>query len=852
MAIRDDADPCRRELDLVMAIDRVRDELARDPERMLKGVMERIAQALQAEVGMLILSDDTGVRLGAVVDPGGVLSDAEPHEVEQITTSASASEAAGLVDPPAAARARGVRYVLAAPLAMEGQRLGSIACLSRERAFGEQDVALMEYAARQADSAVMQARTWKQLEDWSEELQERTRQLSAIYRVDRLRDQVTDTVRLLAEVANVLVDVLVVDLCIVGMVDEESGECLLKTVNDRIAVVSKLGQEDIHTVLQRAVALDTPAALPSEGAFATEGLQYLFAAPLKVEGVRLGAIVLANRDRPFKLVDADLAQAVVSQADSGIAHALAVECAQERARQLEVICRVDRLRDEARSAHDFLPAVVDLVTRTLGADLCLISLVSEEDGSSDLRAIQDRDSMMGRLDRDAIEQAINWASAQTSVSSLRQGSPLERWGLRYLIGAPLIVAGEKLGALVLASQHRPFGRADSELVQAIVSQADSAVAYIRAQGRLMQRHKELETLYRVDHIRDQGYEFGEMLSAVLSELCSVIDAEMGFIMLFDREGRQLELRASTAGDLLTSAGHYQIIEQVANEALSAGTLHAAEGLSETLHAIICVPLILQDRIIGVFGAVNRHGPGGFTAEDKRMLLAITSQVDTAIFESLDKQRIRETFQRYVGPKVMEQMLTTPEKDFLKGKRAVLTALFSDMRGFTATAEQIGVDVLVEMLNMHLGTMTEIVLANNGTLDKFVADEVVAVFGAPLFMPDHALLAVRAALEMQAAQQRLIGQWQERGHRLPPIGIGVNTGEVVVGNIGCELQMDYTVIGDAVNLASRLCDAAAGGQILITDQTYKLVAERIVAEKLSKIQVKGKEEPVQVYQVIALK
>jgi len=163
-----------------------------------------------------------------------------------------------------------------------------------------------------------------------------------------------------------------------------------------------------------------------------------------------------------------------------------------------------------------------------------------------------------------------------------------------------------------------------------------------------------------------------------------------------------------------------------------------------------------------------------------------------------------------------------------------------------------VDVLVEMLNMHLGTMTEIVLANSGTLDKFVADEVVAVFGAPLSMADHAVPAVRAALEMQEAQRRLILQWQERGYQLPPIGIGVNTGEVVVGNIGCELQMSYTVIGDAVNLASRLCDAALGGQILITDQTYELVGEHVVAEKLPKIQVKGKEEPVQVYQVNALR
>jgi len=175
-------------------------------------------------------------------------------------------------------------------------------------------------------------------------------------------------------------------------------------------------------------------------------------------------------------------------------------------------------------------------------------------------------------------------------------------------------------------------------------------------------------------------------------------------------------------------------------------------------------------------------------------------------------------------------------------------LFSDMRGFTSISERVNVDTLVEMMNVHLGAMTEVVLDNGGTLDKFVADEVVAIFGAPLPMEDHAARCVRAAIEMQARQKELVAEWVERDQVLPQIGIGINTGEMVVGNIGCDQQMDYTVIGDSVNLASRLCDAAIGGQILITEATYELVSHLFGTKKLPRIHVKGKEESVQIYQV----
>jgi adenylate cyclase len=200
---------------------------------------------------------------------------------------------------------------------------------------------------------------------------------------------------------------------------------------------------------------------------------------------------------------------------------------------------------------------------------------------------------------------------------------------------------------------------------------------------------------------------------------------------------------------------------------------------------------------------------------------------------------------------MEQMLATPERDFLKGERATLTVLFSDIRGFTGISERVPVDVLVEMINVHLGAMTEIVLAHGGTLDKFIGDEVVAIFGAPLYMEDHAVRALRAALDMQAAQQALVARWSERGYDLPPIGIGINTGDMVVGNIGCEQQMDYTAIGLEVNLARRLCDVAAGHQILVSEGTYRVVADLVEANKLSCVALDGIQVPVQVYEIVAI-
>ena len=679
------------------------------------------------------------------------------------------------------------------------------------------------------------------------------RELEIIVALDHIRDTVTDPRQLLTSVAQAVAGRLGADLCLLSVVDEVTGEPELRAVDDRLGVFGALPRPALDQAIRRALSLETTSILEVSPDLRRAGLHHLLAASLRAEaeGTPLGALLLFNRDQPFDEAMRGLLAAAASQADSAIVQARRIAQLQERNRQLEAIYQIDRIRDTTNDVQSLLSSIASVTTNTLNADLGLICLLDEETGRLELKAVDDRLGVFGRVRGDAWHVAAEQAVALDGVALLEPGPALRAQGMRHLLAAPLTVAGERLGALLLARAGAPFGPADRDLLQAVVSQTDSAIVHARTFRRLRWRNKELEAIYRVDRIRDQGLEFNAMLNAVLNELCSVIEAEMGFIMLFDETGRELELKASTSDDICRVAEHYHLIKMAANEALRQAGMVDKVDLSPVIRSLVCVPLILRDQVIGVFGAVNRHGAGGFTAEDKRLLMAITSQVDTAIFESLEKRHIRTAFRRFVGPAVMERMLNMPARDFFQVERLPLTVLFSDMRGFTTIAERTAPEVIVEILNQHLTAMTEVVLAHEGTLDKFVGDEVMAVFGAPVPMPDHALRAVQTALEMQRAHGELLARWSAEGREGAPIGIGINTGEMVVGNIGCELQVDYTVIGDAVNLGSRLCGIAKEGQILISEATYQLVRDHVRVNKLSPVRVKGRMQPVQIYEVLGL-
>jgi adenylate cyclase len=837
-----------RELEIILAIDRIRD-LSTDPKAMLTEIAHAVGQHLDADLCLLGLVDRaTGqLDIGAVQDRVGTFGTLDEAAVRQLMQAALELEGVTPLAADAGWDAAGPRHLLAAPLVVGGESLGTLLLANRDRPFEQAARELFIAAISQADSAAAQARMLG-------DLKESNRQLEVVYQIDRIRDQTIDADAILSATATVIVDAVGAECCLLGLVDEATDQVELKAIDDRMGLLHRLGRKGLRTVLQSAMAFDEIGEMPMPQTEDEWGLAQVLVAPLTVEEQKLGVCLLVNREGSFHPNHVELVRAVVSQLDSAIAHARAFEGLVQRRRQLEVIYQVDRIRDETNDVQQLLSAVANAVTDALQADLCLMSLVSEESGEVELRAIDDRSGVFGRLDRETLHAALARVIEMgcPDILDFEPDESLVRYGLRCGLGAPLRVGDETLGALLLLNAGRSFGPDDLALLKAVVSQTDSAVVYARTYRHLQLRNKELETIYRVDSIRDQILDFNVMLNAVLNELCQVMKAETGFIMLFDESGYHLELKASTEDDILVAADQYELIEQAANEALHTGDLVSREGLTVQIRSILCVPLVLRDQIIGVFGVVNRYGPGGFTRDDKRLLRAITSQVDTAIFESLDKRRIRSAFERYVGETVMEEMLGRTDRDFLAVDRMPITVLYSDMRGFTPIAERTDPAVMVETLNEHLGAMTEVVLAHQGTLDKFVGDEVVALFGAPLPMADHALRAVETALEMQVAHQALLDELAAEDREAAPIGIGINSGEMVVGNIGCEKRVDYTAIGDAMNLGARLCSLAQPHQIIISESTYQLVKDAVEVNRLAPVRVKGRVQPEQIYEVLGVK
>ncbi len=210
--------------------------------------------------------------------------------------------------------------------------------------------------------------------------------------------------------------------------------------------------------------------------------------------------------------------------------------------------------------------------------------------------------------------------------------------------------------------------------------------------------------------------------------------------------------------------------------------------------------------------------------------------------------IRTTFGRYVSPEVVKTLLESPEGLRLGGEKRVVTILMSDLRGYTRFAEHGDPAHVMEVLNGYLARMTEIVIAHGGTINEFIGDAIFAIFGAPLAHPDHAERAAATALAMQRAMDEINADHAARGLPRFEMGIGLNTGEAVVGNIGSEQRAKYAVVGSAVNVAARVEGATVGGQIFMTSQTYEAIAAIAEVAPPLAIEVKGLSEPLVLHEL----
>jgi adenylate cyclase len=270
---------------------------------------------------------------------------------------------------------------------------------------------------------------------------------------------------------------------------------------------------------------------------------------------------------------------------------------------------------------------------------------------------------------------------------------------------------------------------------------------------------------------------------------------------------------------------------------------------------MCAPLIYKDKVFGLFYVDCLSKPYAFSKEELDIFSVVAAEAAISYDRAhshaeLSRRAIeRQALERFMSSVVVEKILASPDEIRLGGENQIATILFADIREFTRLAERLPPQKIVELLNEYFSEMTDLIFNNGGTLDKYLGDGIMALFGAPWPRADDAERAVKTAGEMQRALTALNRQWQARGQEPLQMGLGINTGQVTAGNIGSSKRMDYTVIGDAVNLASRLCAHAAGGQILISESTFKEIHNSVLAQRLESIRVKGKVAPVEIYEII---
>jgi adenylate cyclase len=277
-------------------------------------------------------------------------------------------------------------------------------------------------------------------------------------------------------------------------------------------------------------------------------------------------------------------------------------------------------------------------------------------------------------------------------------------------------------------------------------------------------------------------------------------------------------------------------------------------VSQGVRSTICAPLVAETRVHGALYADRLDPFAAFKPDDLELISAVAAQTAIAVENARAHERLareevaRANYSRFLPEYVVKQMLENPESFKLGGVSQTITILFADIRGFTRISEHAPPEKIVSLLNRYFSAMTDIIFAHGGTLDNYLGDGLMALFGAPTATPEDASNALNAAVAMQ---RRILGinqELREEGLSEIGVGMGLHTGEVIVGYIGSERRSEYTAIGDTVNTSSRLESNARGGEILVSDATAKAAHSRYKLQPREPITVKNREQPVVLWEV----
>lgn len=363
----------------------------------------------------------------------------------------------------------------------------------------------------------------------------------------------------------------------------------------------------------------------------------------------------------------------------------------------------------------------------------------------------------------------------------------------------------------------------------------------------------------------------ELLSKTLDVVFSILPADNAVILLADEESGELyphtvRQRQVSSGDesiLLSSTIVNQVFHQraslLSSDAFMDPRFSGSQSIiAQGIRAAMAVPLVAHDRVFGMMHLDSRQRAGAFSEKDLQLLKAIAVQTAIAIENArLVRQIEREAqtrgqLSRFLPPHVVDEMVQGQGQPIQKGGRVIeASVVFCDIRGFTRFSESSGPQEVVDLLNEYFERLVEIVFRRRGVLDKFIGDALMASWGTLPGDADPTYQCVAAAVDFRDAIRAFNADRTAMGLAPVDMGVGVNTGRLVAGYIGAKRRLEYTVIGDAVNTASRLCGMAQGDQVLISEATHRAVADRVEANYLGVRQVKGKTKEIGVYDVAGI-
>jgi adenylate cyclase len=389
---------------------------------------------------------------------------------------------------------------------------------------------------------------------------------------------------------------------------------------------------------------------------------------------------------------------------------------------------------------------------------------------------------------------------------------------------------------------------------------------VQAQNQEERREKKLSLLLEVSKELSKQQELDRLLEKVVDFTFQIMNVDRVSILLVEDKSGELIPRisksrtgsASAAKHVPQSIARKAVEERVAILSDNAAADERFKGKSiliQSVRSAMCTPLMGSDqKVLGILYVDNLTATHSFADEDLEFLIAFGGLTAVAIENSQLSDRIRRealvlsNFQRYFSPNIAAVIAQQQDAGQLPSQKRPVVVFFSDIRGFTPMSETMNPDDIARLLTEYFTEMVDLVFEHGGTLDKFMGDAIMALWGAPIAHEDDADRAMQCAIDQLDALEKMNEKWKEQGRQPVGIGIGINFGEVFAGNIGSNRRLEYTVIGDAVNTASRLCSAAGPDQILISEAFYKSLKKPPKVEALEPIQVKGKSKAVAVYRV----